>query len=325
MKQVKQGDLIVELSNPKLVQDLAQTQWELEAMLADYQAAKVNQESQFLEQKSRVLDAKMRYESSALRFNAQAELLETGAVSKITYQRTELETHQLLERWKISEQRLKKMEENLVAQENARLARLTKTRKMLEHQTKLVDDLQVKATMNAVVLDIPLELGQRITLGTNIAKLANQNSLIAELQIPEIQIQKVIKGQKVIIDTRKNLIQGRVTRVDPSVNNGNVQIDVTLLSELPAESRPDLSVDGEIIIAEAEDTLFVNRPLFSQSQSMAALFKISKDGHFAHRIPVELGQGSINQIEVLSGLEVGDLIVTSDPTRFEHYEKIRIN
>lgn len=324
---VRTGDLIAILSNPQLVQQLEEIQWELEAQQAETTASRIAQESSLLEQKSNMLNAKLNYESSLLKSNAQAQLYKqsTGAVSKLDYERTLLETSQFKQRWAIGEERYKKMQENLVAQNNARLARLNKTKKTLERIEQQVEGLRVLATMDSVVQDIALEPGQQILVGSNIAKLAQQDSLIAELQIPEIQIRQVKVGQKVIVDTRNNKIEGLISRIDPAVINGNVQVDVNFTQPLPSDARSDLSVDGEIKIAEMQDTLHVDRPLFAQSQSRSALYRLTDDGQFAERISVTLGYGSVNQIEIIEGLAVGDKIIISDPTSWETYSKIRIN
>lgn len=325
--QVKEGDLLVELSNPQLVQQLAETRWELEAEEAELQAAQVAQESELLQQEANVLNAKLEYESSSLEYLAQGELISinsAGAAPRITYKKTELETDLYKQRWIISQKQRDKMKENLAAQNNARAARLNRTKKRLERIQQQVEELHVKATMDSVVLDMPLEPGQRILMGSNIAKLAEQNSLIAELLVPEIQIRNVAAGQRVVIDTRNSKFEGTVSRIDPAVVNGNVQVDVTFEEALPGDARADLSVDGEIIITKLEDTLFVERPLFAQSKSQSAFYKVGTDGQFAERVPVTVGAGSINQIQVIGGLQVGDKIITSDTTAFETYNKIRI-
>lgn len=322
---VKEGDLILELSNPQLVQQLAEAQYELEAMKAELEAARVVEESTIQQQKSNVLNAKLDYETSKYEYEARAALIKTGAVSQLDYQRTFLVRDQFKQRWLSSQEQLNKMEETMTAQNNARAARLNQTMKNVAMVEQQVSDLQVRATMDSIALEVPLEPGQRVTIGDNIAKLAQQDSLIAELLVPEIQIRDVTIGQRVIIDTRNNKIQGVVSRIDPAVVNGNVKVDVNFSDELPDDARPDLSVDGEIKITEIADTLYVNRPIFAQSRSRAAFYKLSKDGKFAERVEVQLGYGSVNQIQIIDGLKVGDRIITSAPTRFETYEKFRIN
>jgi multidrug resistance efflux pump len=326
-KLVKKGELIVELSNPQLVQLLEETQWELEAKEAESKAAKVEQMSALLIQKAMMLNAQLNYESSKLKQEAHTELFHksTGAVSKIDYEQTRLETIQLKQRWEIQQDVLTSMKENVQAQDNARSARLKKMKKTLERAQQQVNSLMIVASIDSVVQEVPVEPGQRIPMGANIAKLAQQDSLIAELQVPELQIRNVVIGQRVIIDTRNNKVAGEVSRVDPAVVNGNVQVDVKFVGDLPKDARPDLTVDGEIKIAELTDTLYVNRPIFAQSQSSTALYKISDDGDFAERISAKLGQGSVNQIQILEGLNVGDKIIISDPSSWENYQKIRID
>ena len=179
--------------------------------------------------------------------------------------------------------------------------------------------------MDSIVLEMPLISGQRVITGDSIAKLAQQDSLIAELQIPEIQIRQVVVGQRVIIDTRNNKIIGSVSRIDPAVLNGNVLVDVKFTQELPDDVRPDLSVDGEIMVSEIPDALYVDRPLYAQSSSRTALFKLSDDGKFAERVNVNFGQGSVSQIQVIAGLRTGDRILVSDPTRFETHQRFYIH
>jgi len=326
-KSVKKGELIVQLSNPRLEQLLEETKWELEAKIAESEATKVELEALLLDQKSLMLDAKLNYESSKLKQDAQEQLYQSGSgvISKIDYEKTRLETIQLNQRLEIQTARLKKVKQNIAVQSNARQARLNKMQKTLERAQQQVDSLMVLATLDSVVQEVPVEAGQRVNMGGNIAKLAQQNDLIAELQIPELQISDVKIGQKVIIDTRNNKISGTVSRVDPAVVNGSVQVDVSFTDSLPSDARPDLTVDGEIKISHIANTLFIDRPLFSQSQSTSSLYKVSSDGKFAEQVTVMLGKGSVNQIEILNGLEVGEQIIVSDPTHWQTHKKIRIN
>jgi HlyD family secretion protein len=292
---------------------------------AELAAADVALESTLQQQKSNLLNAQLDYENSLLEFNARADLIKTGAVSRLDYDRTRLAMDQFKQRLQTHKEQLRKMEESLVARRNAHKARLNQHKQRVAIIQQQVNDLRVEASMDSIVLELPLVSGQRVMMGDNIAKLAQQDSLIAELQIPELNIREVALGQRVIIDTRNNKIEGQVARVDPAVINGSVQVDVEFFEALPNDARPDLSVDGEIKITEIIDTLYVARPLFSQSQSDTVLFKLSDGGHFFERVAVRLGQGSVNHIEIIDGLVPGDNIIISDPTRFESYNKLRIN
>ena len=322
---VNKGDPIVVLDNPRLVQQLAEAEWEFAALEAELGAAQAEQESELEEQKVQILNARLDYENSVLEYSARAELMKTGAVSKLDYERSRLTMNQLQQRWLSAQQQLTTLEKTLVAHNAARAARLNKGRKSLEIIQQQVDNLEVKAGMDSIVLEMPLISGQRVITGDSIAKLAQQDSLIAELQIPEIQIRQVVVGQRVIIDTRNNKIVGNVSRIDPAVLNGNVLVDVKFTQELPDDVRPDLSVDGEIMVSEIPDALYVDRPLYAQSSSRTALFKLSDDGKFAERVNVNFGQGSVNQIQVIAGLRTGDRILVSDPRRFETHQRFYIH
>lgn len=326
-KAVQKGELIIELSNPRLNQLQEESKWELEAMIAESKASQAEQKSGLLFQKARMLDAKLNYKSSQLRLDAQQELFnnKTGAVSKIDYEKTKLETQQFKQRWQIQEEVLRSMTDNIVVQDNARKSRINKMQKTLERAEQQVKDLMIYASLDSVVQDVAVEPGQRVNMGSNLAKLAQQDSLIAELQVAELLIGEVKLGQQVTIDTRNNKVNGVVSRVDPAVVNGNVQVDVTFTEQLPTDARPDLSVDGEIKITDIADTLYVSRPIFSQRQSNSTLYKLSSDGNIAQRTQVRLGKGSSNQIQVIEGLSVGDRIIISDSSSWQTYQKIRIN
>lgn len=322
---VKVGDHMLELANPELQQQLAEAQWEMEATEAELIAETVTLESELQQQRSAVLNAELEYEQSVAEYMARDELIETGAVSRLDHRRARVEMDQQKQRWLSSQEQLERLQENLSAQKNARSARLNQMKNRVGRIQQQVSDLQIRASMAGTIQEMPLELGERIVMGTNVAKLAQQDSLIAELQVPEYQVRDVAIGQRVIVDTRNNTVEGLVSRVDPAVINGNVQVDVVFTESLPDDARPDLSVDGEIRIAEIPDTLYVVRPLFSQSRSHSAFYRLSDDRRFAERVKVTTGLGSVNQIQVLEGLDVGDQVITSDPTRFETYQKLRIN
>ena len=321
------GDLLVELTNPKLERQLEESRWELEAQEAEAVAKSVELASQLLDQQARVLNAELDFESVAMRLRAETELFDKGAqaVSKLDYEKTKLSHRQSNQRWKIEQQRLVKMEENVKAQKTARIARLNKMRKSHEIMVEQVANLKVTATIDSVVQDVAIEAGQQVLMGHSLAKLARQDDLIAELQIPELAIRDVAIGQPVIIDTRNNQVAGKVIRIAPSVAKGSVQVDVEFTQKLPNDARPDLSIDGEIIVAQIDNALQVKRPSFAQSNRSAKVFKVSANGDSASLISVQFGVGSPKHIQVKDGLQAGDKIIISQNEEFERFERISLN
>lgn len=324
--QVKAGDLLIELTNPILERKLEETRWELEAQEAETTAGLVALDSQLLDQKARVFNARLDFETVAMRLKAEKELFDSGAqvVSKLDFEKTKLQNRQTKERWSIEQQREEKMRENVAAQKNALHARLNKMRKTLESMQEQVDNLQVKASIDSVVQVVAVEAGQQVVLGSNLAKLAQQDELLAELQIPELAIRDVVIGQEVTIDTRNNKIIGQVIRIAPAVNNGAVQVDVELSQPLPNDARPDLSIDGEILVAHLPNALFVRRPPFAQSNRTTTLFKVNPQQDSAQRISVEFGRGSVQKIQILNGLAVGEKIIISQNEDIQRFDNIAL-
>jgi HlyD family secretion protein len=193
----------------------------------------------------------------------------------------------------------------------------------LTHQQR--DELKVRAGLDGMLQLVPVEVGQQVAPGTNLARVANPSRLKAEIKIAETQAKDIQLGQKAEVDTRNGIVEGRVARIDPSVQNGTRTVDVTLTGDLPNGAVPDLSVDGTIELERLNDVLFMGRPAFGQDQSVVGLFKIAGDNTGnAERVQVKLGRSSVNTIEVLSGLKVGDQVILSDMSAYDAYDRIRL-
>ncbi|BBN83876.1 RND transporter [Pseudoalteromonas sp. A25] len=324
-QQVSKGDEIVRLKNPRLEQELAEAKWELSALEAEHKASDLAEQAAIAKQRSDMLNAKMALAGAEHEYLAHQELIATGAVSKLDFQRAKIALEQAQQALSSAQLQMDESSKSLKAQQQARFARLNQLKNRVMRIETQVNDLTVRASIDSIILALPIEVGQHVNMGSNIAKLANQEALIAELQVPEIQIQQIAVGQKVTIDTQNNQVLGHVTRIDPEVVQGNVQVDVAFLEPLPSDARPALSVNGEITIAELSDTLYVSRPLFSQSQTQSSIYKLSSDGLMAERTPVQLGLGSVSYVQIIQGLQEGDQIITSDPSRFESFTQFRIN
>src|SRR5437879_2185376 len=195
-----------------------------------------------------------------------------------------------------------------------------------EYQLKKsqVDALHVRAGINGVLQLVPVEVGQHITPGTNLARVADPKKLKAEIKIAETQAKDVLIGQKATIDTRNGVVNGHVSRIDPSVVNGTVTVDVTITDPLPNGARPDLSVDGTVEISNIKDVLYVGRPVHGQENSTIGIFKVTEDGSEATRVNVKLGRSSVNTVEILDGLKVGDKVILSDMSAWDNFDRVRL-
>jgi RND family efflux transporter MFP subunit len=198
-------------------------------------------------------------------------------------------------------------------------------RAMAQLRQKQLDALKVRAGIDGVLQEVPVQVGQRVTPGATLAKVAQPEHLKAELKIPETQAKDVQIGQPASIDTHNGVISGHVMRVDPAVLNGTVTVDVSLEGQLPkGVMRPDLSVDGTIDLERLSNVLYVGRPAFGQDKSSVGMFRLDPDGKTATRVNVKLGRSSVNAIEILDGLKEGDQVILSDMSRWDNYDRIRL-
>jgi HlyD family secretion protein len=171
---------------------------------------------------------------------------------------------------------------------------------------------------------VPVEVGQHVTPGTNVARVADPKKLKAEIKIAETLAKDIAIGLKATVDTRNGVVVGHVSRIDPSVQNGTVTVDVAIDDSLPPGARADLSVDGTVEIENLKDILYVGRPVHGQSDSKIGIFKLVDDGGEAVRVNVKLGRASVNTIEVLGGLQAGDKVILSDMSQWDAFDRIRL-
>ncbi len=321
--EVTPDTVILELSNPELEQQALDARLALDAARAESRDLEVRLESEVLNQQAEAARVASDYEEAKLEAEAQEQLARDGLTPEITLKRARLRAQQLGERTGIEQQRLAKQRDSVQAQLASQRARVEQFGAISQLRQSQVDELNVRAGIAGVLQEVPVEVGQRVAPGTNLALVANPALLKAVLQIPQIQAKDLVIGQKAEVDTRNGLVSGRVKRIDPAVREGTVTVDVEILGELPKGARPDLSVEGTVEIERLTDVLFVGRPTYGNPESQVSLFKVLATGE-AVRVPVMLGKSSVNTIEVRSGLEVGDEVILSDTSAFDDQEKIRL-
>jgi len=325
--KVTAGDMLLQLSNPDLHRELEKARWELAASKAENHAAYVGLESQLVDLENSVISADFSYQSAKLKLDAETLLMEQGnaTVSALDYQKSQLAVKQQMQYWQAQQQKLAKMHINMTATKTAQQARIGLVENNYQRMQAQVAALQVKASTTGVVQQVSLQLGQRAQVGDNVALVADQQSLFAELQVQEVRARDIVLGQLVTVDTRTSEIFGEVIRIDPAVTAGMVLVDVQLTSVLPNEARPELTVDGLIEISNIRNALYVKRPVFAPRHSDIDLYKLSSDQQFASKRSVSLGQSSVNKIQILTGLMVGDEIIISDASNWQEHQEIMIN
>jgi HlyD family secretion protein len=316
--------IILELSNPEVLDAVLAARAALTAAQADYAARRMTLESTQLDQKATTASIEGDYEASRLQAEAEADLNKKGIISDINYRRTQLTTDSLKVRVEIEKERASKFASTMQAQlaaDRARIEQLQNTANLRERQA---DALSVKAGIAGVLQQVPVQEGAQVLAGANLARVAVPNVLMAELRIAETQAKDITLGLKVAVDTRNGIVEGTVMRIDPAVIEGSVQVDVDLIGALPEGARPDLWVDGTIEIELLSDVIYVGRPAFGQTGATTTLFRIDPQSGLATRVPVRLGRASVNLMEVVQGLKPGDQVILSDTSQWDRNDRLRL-
>ena len=322
--QVKADTILLEMSNPQLTQEALDSEWKLKASEADYKNLEVALASQVLAQKSLSAQANSEYSQAKMQADIDSELAKLGVISQLSMKVSNQKAEQLATQSDIEKQRLANSSEVLKAQLQAKQAEVEEFRALSQLKQSQLDRLRVRAGIDGVLQEQTLKIGQFVTPGTTLAKVVQPQRLKAELKIAETQAKDIQIGQPASVDTHNGVIPGHVVRIDPSVVNGTVTMDVTLDAKLPQGARPDLSVDGTIDLEKMENVLYVGRPAFGQEQSTVGMFKLETDGNNAVRAQVKLGRSSVNTVEILQGLKEGDQVVLSDMSRWDSYDRVRL-
>jgi HlyD family secretion protein len=322
---VTADSVILELSNRELEMQALEAESQARAAEARYTEFKVRLASQLLDQKAAAARVQAESRQARLRADADAELAKSGLVASINLKLSQSAADELEHREGIEQQRLAIAGQAIDAQLAVQQAEVEQRRSQARLRRSQVEGLKVRAGLAGVLQLVPVEVGQQVTPGTNLARVARPDRLKAVIRVPETQARDVVPGQKAVVDTRNGVVDARVVRVDPAVQNGTVTVDLTLVGELPRGARPDLTVDGTIELERLSDALHVGRPAMGQPQSTVGLFRLVKGTSEATRVRVRLGQASVSTIEVVEGLEVGDEVILSDTSAWDSADRIRLN
>jgi HlyD family secretion protein len=321
---VKPDSIIMELSDPTVQKDAVDAEYQLKGAEADHENLKVQVNSDLMSQKATEASVRSDYEQAKIQHDVDEKLVKEGLTSQLIEQQSRVKAEQLAIRLQLEAERTKVASDSANAKLAAQQAKVEQMKALYGLKRSQMEALHVRAGIDGVLQLLPVDVGQHVTPGMNLARVADPKKLRAEVKIAETQAKDVVPGQKATIDTRNGIVNGHVSRVDPSVINGTVTVDVTIDDPLPPGARPDLSVDGTITLENLKDVLFVGRPVHGQSDSTIGIFKLTEDGSEAMRVNVKLGRSSVNTIEIIDGLKVGDKVILSDMSAWDNFDRVRL-
>ena len=321
---VQPDTILIEMSNPVLERDALDAESQLRAAEAELMNVKAQAAKDVMDQEAKAATVRSDFHQAELQAATNEGLYKEGLIADLTVKLSRVKAEELETRNAIEEKRVASVQQAADAQVAVQQAHVEALRALAALKRSQKDALHVRAGIAGVLQELPVQVGQQVAPGTTLAKVANPNKLKAQLKIPETQAKDVQIGQPASIDTRNGVVAGKVTRIDPAVISGTVTVDVAFTEALPDGARPDLSVDGTIELDRLKDVLYVGRPAFGQEKSQVGLFRVNADGDEATRVKVRLGKNSVNTVEILEGLKVGDKVILSDMSAWDAYDRVRL-
>ena len=317
--------VLMQLTNPQLIQEAQGAALQLKEAEADYHNTQVSVESGLMDQRSTAADINAQFQQAQLQARTDKALYKLGVISGLAYSDSQGKADALVTRDRLEKDKVAMNQKAIASQMAVQKAKVEQARALAELKQRQVENLNVRAGIDGVLVQLSHQVGEHVPVGTTLAEIIQPNQLKAQLKIAETQARDIQIGQPAEIDTHNGVISGTVTRIDPAVVNGTVAVDVKLDGELPKGARPDLSVDGTIDLERLNNVLYVGRPAFGNENSTISLFKLDASGKYATRVPVKVGRASVNEIQILSGLQEGDTVILSDMSRWDNVDRIRLD
>lgn len=320
---VKPDSIILELSDPQLRRDVLDAEYAYKAAEADLANLKAQLAKSLMEQKSAGADVEIQYQQAKIQADVDRQLFDQKVQSEVISKKSAIAAEQLGIKEALSQRQLQVADDAAKAQIAAQQAHVDQQQVLYELKKSQLGSLEVRAGIKGVLSAVSVDVGQQVSAGTNLVRVADPSRLKATLQIAETQAKDIQIGQTASVDTHNGVAKAQVTRIDAAVVNGTVAVDVSFDGSPPG-ARPDLSVDGTIKIEDVRNVLYVGRPMNARDNGTIGLFMIIDGGEDAIRTSVKLGRSSVNTVEILQGLSAGDQVILSDTSAWDSYDRIHL-
>lgn len=321
---VQANTVIFDLVNPQLQQEELDAEYQLKGAEAAYDQTKAQLQNQLMDKRTLAASVSSQYRTAEMVKQTKEQLGANGLAPELDVKTAQVQAEELAKENDLAQKEVETFQNSIAAQLAVQQATVDEKRAMYQLKKTQMDELHIRPGIDGMLQELDVEVGQKVTMGTVLARVAQPSHLKAQLKIAETQAKDVLIGQQASVDTHNGIIPGHVTRIDPAVVNGTVTVDVGLDGPLPPGARPDLSVEGTVEIERLADVLFVERPVHGEANSTVGLFKLTDDGKEATRVQVALGRSSVNTVEILKGLQVGDKVILSDMSAWDNYDRVEL-
>jgi HlyD family secretion protein len=321
---VKANTVIFDLINPQLQQETLDAEYQLKGAQAAYEQTKAQLQNQLMDKRTSAASISSQYRTAEMVRQTKEQLGANGLAPELDVKTAQVQAEELAKENDLAQKEVETFDNSISAQLAVQEATVNQKHAMYELKKSQMDQLHIRPGIDGMLQELDVEVGQKVTMGTVLARVAQPTHLKAQLKIAETQAKDILIGQKATVDTHNGIIPGHVTRIDPAVVNGTVTVDVGLDGPLPTGARPDLSVEGTVEIERLADVLFVERPVHGEANSTVGIFKVVDDGKEATRVQVQLGRTSVNTVEIVKGLEIGDKVILSDMSAWDNYDRVQL-
>jgi hypothetical protein len=324
--KVSKESIIMTLSDPQLEQAVINAKLELARQNAEFNQQIIAHKSELLEHDAQIALLNSELENAQLRSQAEKQLIDKGIVSALDFKRSQLAVRQLKQRVAIQKVRQEHLKAMQIERTKIGQDLITQYQHNFSMIKKRFDRLTVRAGLDGILQTMPVEIGQSLPPGTQLAMVGSDQKLVAQLRVQQNQADQIAIGMSATIQTSGKNISATVLRIEPVVTDGRVMIELDLTGKLPANARPDLTVEGKIHVKEIHNALYIEQPNNVYDFKEKLLYRLSPDGQSAQLTLIKFGTLSGNQIEIISGIGHDEKIIISDMSQWpETQQKLLIN
>jgi HlyD family secretion protein len=324
---VKADTIILDLTNPTLEQQTLDAEYQLKGAEATLEQTKATLQNQLMDKRTAAAQISSQYRTAEMQKETKEELLQNGLAPALDVKTAEVQAEELAKQNDLAQKEVETFANSINAQLAVAEATVDQKKALYELNKSQLDRLHIRPGIDGVLQELDVDVGAQVTAGTVLLKVAQPTQLKAALQIAETQAKDIQLGQKASIDTHNGTIPGHVIRIDPAVLNGTRTVDVKLDGPLPPGAVPQLSVEGTIEIERLADVLYLGRPVHGDEDSTVGLFKADApwpEAKEAKRVQVQLGKASVNYVQIIKGLNVGDTVILSDMSAEDNYDRVEL-
>jgi HlyD family secretion protein len=179
-----------------------------------------------------------------------------------------------------------------------------------------INNAYVQPKIKGMITSLLVEPGQHVTEGQAMAHVSDAERFKVSGSVSTRYADKIYLGQSAIVNINDSIIDGHVTSISPSVDNGSINYTINLSNPTSQLLRPKLQVEVRLVLSLVPSSVRIQNRDYYQGPGNYQLFV--KNGDNLEKREVRLGGASFNYVEVISGVNDGELVVVSSSFNKEY-------